>query len=588
MANYTQFIDKNNELVDVDEKDFDAAKASGLEPAFQMRDKEGNETWVRKSHFQAAKKQGLVQEPIWQGQQANKKDINRLEGGAVENNIASAAMGAADTATFGFSDEIAGGIGSLYDAVKKGKIGDLKKDYQRNRDNYRTLADEYGKEYTAANIAGSLAGGLLPGAGVLAAGGKAATGAAKLGKLAATGAAQGGIYGIGGGIDKEQADLTGKNSSLGNILRQGAVGAATGGVLSPLIGGAANKIANSAKTLEDMSFRRAVAAANPFKREVSQLTNKGQYNQNVNEMGKNLLDSGIVKAFDTSSKVGEKAAAQVEASGNKIRDYIASSDKIIADLKKKKPLAAAQLSPDKSKIIGDIRDEIIAPLIEDPAKRKLAKQVIDEVYTIKKYWDKKPPTIGELSKLKSSYQDMIFRNGKMPTPDSITDELRQITGILNKHIENSVENANKLTLGAGAAKSDFLKAKKDFGFATRAKDMVQKDESADLSRKLLGLTDNQWLSHGIGASILGGAAGGAATGGAGLLGTVAAVGAKKLLENYGNSTSAAAMYKLSKMIKKDPQKVKDYFATLGRGVGNLTQEKINQIIDSISVPVPQN
>jgi len=75
----TQGVDTMNKIlmmtpegeeVDVDQKNFDAAIAKGLEPALEYVTPDGETVVVRKKNFDAAEKQGLVMKPLYEARKA--------------------------------------------------------------------------------------------------------------------------------------------------------------------------------------------------------------------------------------------------------------------------------------------------------------------------------------------------------------------------------------------------------------------------------------------------------------------------------------------------------------------------------------
>lgn len=155
---------------------------------------------------------------------------------------AAGVMGAVDTATFGFGDEItAGGNAFIQSLSGKGSIGDL---YDRNIGIERGYREHLQKEHPYAYGAGQFIGGAaIPiGAGVSSVRG-----------LATLGAAQGGAYGFG--------------SSEGNPLQRlpGAViGAGTGGAFGAALGVAAPYVENALIRYAPNAAKRAeMDAARP-------------------------------------------------------------------------------------------------------------------------------------------------------------------------------------------------------------------------------------------------------------------------------------------------------------------------------------
>lgn len=144
--------------------------------------------------------------------------------GAVDASL----RGAADSLSFGFSDEIGAGFGaatnSLSNLVGEGTGESFGDYYTRSRDDQRASLASAQENHPYAFAGGQIAGGLgtlfVPGAG-----------ASTLGRLAIRGAAEGALYGTG------SADGSAVDRLIG-----GARGAAIGGAVAPVAGAAARVI----------------------------------------------------------------------------------------------------------------------------------------------------------------------------------------------------------------------------------------------------------------------------------------------------------------------------------------------------------
>lgn len=142
----------------------------------------------------------------------------------------SALRGAAQGATLGFADEMAGGVEALWEKAKGSPI-EFAKLYEiarnQSRDNFKRAKDDNPKTYTAGELGGGVATALVPvGAGAMT--------AAKAAKL---GLGVGGVAGLG---NSEAEDAEG-------MLRDTAVGAGMGaaaGVGGQQIAKGASKLAN--------------------------------------------------------------------------------------------------------------------------------------------------------------------------------------------------------------------------------------------------------------------------------------------------------------------------------------------------------
>lgn len=131
----------------------------------------------------------------------------------------SAAMGAADTTTFGFGDELASYLGSAISGLPRDQV------LSEMRGNAKAAQQQNPGSYLTGQVAGGLAQGVATGGGGF---GTAAAQAGKgLGKVAAASALDGALYG--GAYGAGSAD---------GSLKDRLVGAITGGTTGGLIGGA--------------------------------------------------------------------------------------------------------------------------------------------------------------------------------------------------------------------------------------------------------------------------------------------------------------------------------------------------------------
>jgi hypothetical protein len=146
--------------------------------------------------------------------------------------------GAAQGATFGFADELTGGLEAGGDALDDLSLDNFLKNYRKHRDESRANYERAEKANPIAsglgNLTGAIAPALLSGGGSLAASGAAGLGQAAL-RAAAVGAGSGALAGAG----TSTADLT--QGDVGNFAGDVGKGAVMGGVLGgamPLAGAA--------------------------------------------------------------------------------------------------------------------------------------------------------------------------------------------------------------------------------------------------------------------------------------------------------------------------------------------------------------
>lgn len=160
----------------------------------------------------------------------------------VMGTLKSAGLGAAEGATFGFADEIAGGLGSLFTGRTYADVRDSA------REVFKSAQAANPKTYAAGNIAGAV---LSPVGNKLTAGAKAGSLGASVVRGAGAGAAGGALYGLG----------TGEGSvgdQAAHTLAGAGIGAVAGGVV-PVVGRAASRLKSSATDIASR-IRGAVTA----------------------------------------------------------------------------------------------------------------------------------------------------------------------------------------------------------------------------------------------------------------------------------------------------------------------------------------
>lgn len=196
------------------------AKDKGYDEVLKVQKGDRN-AWIRASDFEGAKKKGYDLDHVVQGKKDTQSQqlerVKKEQSGALgtaRGALASVAKGG----TFGFSDEIAGGLSYL---GSKGKnASERAADYNAARDEERLNQQAFQEEHPVANFAGELVGGAaIPVAGLA---GKANLGT-KIAKSAGLGAGLGALSGAG-----ESKDIS---SIPEESLKGAAVGGAIGGAL---------------------------------------------------------------------------------------------------------------------------------------------------------------------------------------------------------------------------------------------------------------------------------------------------------------------------------------------------------------------
>lgn len=338
MANILM-LTPDGEDVNVDDSNFDAAKKQGLEPAFEMVDKDGNNRIVRNSNRKAAEKAGLQHKAVYDAQNTDVKPLSR-DVGALE----SAGRGFANAGTFGFADEVAGAASAPKGALKSlaGVFGkDVSKDpdvqnYQMARDQYRSDDDNA----YANNKAAYFAGGALPAAAQL----LAPAGAAQsIGKAALAAGSQGALQGLGGGTDLQgQADLT--KGDIGGAAQATGLGAGLGAAVGAGVNKLSSAIPAAANKYKDFFGYRATGG---LKSDINKI-----YGATPEEIGRNLLDEGAIPWF--GKRGGDEIKDNIQGGLNKYAD---KQKAFLSDLDNS-PTASSQQGVGVGSVVRKVQKEI--------------------------------------------------------------------------------------------------------------------------------------------------------------------------------------------------------------------------------------
>lgn len=194
-----------------------------------------------------------------------------------------------------------------------GLKGGLVENYRRGRDEERAANKEAEErsplQYGGAELAGSLAVPMPPVS-------KAAKGASWLSRVpeyAVKAAPVGAAFGLG----KSEADVTkGDVAGAVNDVEQGTKAAMlTGGLVGPTF-------EKAGQYLKQRALLQALRALNPSKRDVARLATSG----NIENVPQDLLDSGLIKPFDTAEKIEGRVSTELEKRGEALGDVKAGID----------------------------------------------------------------------------------------------------------------------------------------------------------------------------------------------------------------------------------------------------------------------
>lgn len=382
-----------------------------------------------------------------------------------------ATRGALQGVTLNFGDEIQGAMGAglqklvnaLPQSVKDrldlvdADAGDA---YRYVRDADRAANKQAQQRSGKAYFGGEIAGGLLiPGGGAA----KGLKGALALG--AGMGAA--------GGLGASEAELTGDNPeylrAVGDTAKGAALGLAGGGIGHGL-GLAAPAVARAignrlpgreeiGNVLRKFAERRAYKAAGPMLKNFRQLADKGGLEEAEN-IGRELLDSDVIGRLDNVEDIAKKLAPLRNEAGEDVGHAIDALDNELAT-GLKGPNGTQALSPnpnrgfDPHKIADRAQRELVDPIAKKgfPGDRRRVQQLLDEVEAIRSM-DRRPMKFRDLEEMKRAYDPEIRFDSN--TPNVVRDAVRDVRGLVQRHVEEGAEALNpKLADAFKAAKRRF-------------------------------------------------------------------------------------------------------------------------------------
>lgn len=440
---------------------------------------------------------------------APKKFISDEEMAAIEESgkpsmSESALRGGAQGLSFGFADELSGGVNAAYDAAKKMSVSDIVKDYISRRDEYRA-ADRAAEEanpvtYGTSQIGGGLATALVPGLGWVKGGSALANGARVLG----TGAIN--------GLGLSEADNPGE---MALDTAKGAGYAAAGGIAGNL----ASRAIPNAVSAGKYATKKAVEHLRPTPK-VARVLGP----ERLAEVGRHALDSGTIKAGANAGETAERLAVQRGEIGKEIGQFIDDA-------------GAKGVRIDPAQVAAKFDSEVIKPLRGQAANRGIVEKLEKQKADFLDHYSNPDPT---------------FQGPKpLLTPQQLEEEKRAVQGGINYLTDPKAAQEAQMgyastlkEVSEGAINNPgFEKAKSDFGKTAEAQAMAERTSGlTDSGTGLLGHL------HDMNASqiAMGVALNGEPVSGALIAGTRAATRGRV------NSTLAVGADKVSKFLNAHP------------------------------------
>lgn len=402
----------------------------------------------------------------------------------------SALRGAAQGASAGFIDEATAGVGALYDVAEAalGKRGDISLGdaYRTRRDVIRKADEKASTENPVTYGAGAVGGTLLslaaPGPGKAMSSAKVAkeVGGLAAGAMGGLGAAlvrRMGTQGLGRAvIAANQAAYAGAGTSTADLTKGDVAGVAKDVVIGGTLGAGGSMVADKAagaikglggaitRKLKDAAESRAFKAA---------VGNQGKiYNDavaqgRVNEIGREIIDSGALKARDVVNPLKTPAEAITDRSETKARQAWDQVEKLFEGVDKQIPGGAV----DMSKVGKRALDHAVK--IDSPNTETQVANLLKQGAAFER---KAPVTFAEAQRLKNTY------------PYDPQDPFK-LSSQFKRAIGEAQEDAVAKHAGGDALKA-YQKAKKTYGALVTAEDAAEKLATRQDKNRTLSLTDN--------------------------------------------------------------------------------------------------
>jgi hypothetical protein len=292
--------------------------------------------------------------------------------------VDAALAGAAQGATFGFSDELGAGVDVASDLLS-GQTSDLGakwRKYQQEREAInKKLAEESPWAYGSGEVGAGLATSLIPGAGVA----KGLGLAARLARTAKVGALAGGAYGLGaseGKIEENPEQL------VKDTISGASMGLISGGLAETAGAGAGKAVKAGKEFIEDTDFLRQVEKSFDYGKKGLNLGSSKTMDKISLVPGQRAEDL-VNNIYRTDKMLGEQVGAALDAaqqSGVKINVDPAiqdSASKIFQNMFVENPTLAQILDPKTSKLLKTIAQREVGDLT--PIEARALK---DELYKL--------------------------------------------------------------------------------------------------------------------------------------------------------------------------------------------------------------
>lgn len=362
------------------------------------------------------------------------------------------------------------------------------------------------------------------------------TTAEKLFAAAGKGALWGGVIGgglglAGGAVSEGIRGVAGKLAERAEGLASKAEGEAIPGLKKTIPEGGVRQVASD--LAEEQAWKATGAKMG------DELKLRGITPQ---EVGRTLLDEGIVTGTASKATMAERVAAKAKEVGESLSKLTNKLD-------------TSTVRPSTSAILERARNEVLVPLDSMPgyaAERAAVKGYIDDFERIVgDGW-----TFSDIRDLRIKL-DKKLKFDKVSAPGTV-EELRKVRNIIEDEFESAATNASK-ELGENVAR-DYATKKELFAKLQTANKILERETARQAGNRAISLTDT---IAGVGGLMTGNP----------LHGLMAA-GANKLMREYGNQAAADLLNRASNV------------DTLRRVASSVDSKLAKGVSDAVHMPAP--
>lgn len=420
--------------------------------------------------------------------------------------------------------------------------------YLSRRDENLRRQQQLQQEAPGSYAAGQVTGALVGSAAIP--GGQAATGlSGRILQAGKTAALEGAAYNPGdteGEYSGLQLAERGKQALVGSGL--GVIGQLTGtGVanISEKLRGLPSTLKNYA---ELKAFKQTGAMLKDFRKNLG--------NNRANEIGRELLDKGIVETGDSFDDIYNKSSALKEEAGKELGDIYNNSIQKLGSVQDNPHLAKilTDSNIDATKISEKLKETIKKELKGKPGSSDVIPRIEKELETFAENGSNLD--LPEAVKIKGAFDDLINYNKDVKDNTILQQQFKKIRDELNLAIDKRVDTIGKLTNDTELIKR-LKDAKKTYGNMSEVSGIAKDRMARENANRFFSLGDR---ISGVSGAALGTIQSGDIEGA--IKGGVAGLLIGKASRFGGNAISAKAIDRTAKILDKNPLLLGEFTAPL--------------------------